>query len=278
MNFADCLQQAVIAGELDPERAKLAQADWADLAKRYEASGYSPADARLAAADEMVERMKNAVQKRRHVTVRQMLTLQRNQARYAQAAIDDPDLLLRDIEAVQSEAQSIFKQAMGGLQEFLADHSEDILGRVRGRAQLSDILRELHLQDSGNSRANTSRAGGGLAETMAGPVVGLAGDVGRAVMSNAARVSEGKTPLIGRDIVNLGRRYNPLATYWPTRVALDRIVGDQVQRLVDPEAEELWRKAEKKQRKDYGNQSWWRRGDPLPARAPDLGNIAGATQ
>lgn len=74
MNFADCLQQAVNAGELDAERAKLAQTDWADLTKRYEASGYSFADARLAAADEMVERMKDAVAKRRHVTVRQMIS------------------------------------------------------------------------------------------------------------------------------------------------------------------------------------------------------------
>lgn len=126
--------------------------------------------------------------------------------------------------------------------------------------------------------ANTSRAGGGLAETLGGPVVGLAGDVGRAIISNAARVNEGKAPLIGRDIANLGRRYNPAATFWPTRVALDRMIWDQMQQLLDPESEEQMRKAEKKQRKEYGNQSWWRRGDPLPARGPDLGNITGAAQ
>ncbi|WP_199259890.1 hypothetical protein [Paracoccus binzhouensis] len=159
MNFGDCLQAAVAAGELDPERAKLARADWEDLAKRYKASGYSAADARLAAADELVERMKQATQKRRHVTVRQLMTLQRNQARYARAATEDPDLLLKDIEAAHSEARAIFKQAMGGLQEFLADHSEDILGRVRGRAQLSDIVRELHLQDSGNAHAKAIARG-----------------------------------------------------------------------------------------------------------------------
>lgn len=153
MNFGDCLQAAVAAGELDPERAKLARADWEDLAKRYEASGYSAADARLAAADELVERMKQATQKRRHVAVRQLMTLRRNQARYTRAATEDPDLLLKDIEHAHAEARTIFKQAMGGLQDFLADHSEDILGRVRGRAQLADLNRELHLEDSGNAHA-----------------------------------------------------------------------------------------------------------------------------
>ncbi|WP_374425002.1 hypothetical protein [Paracoccus sp. (in: a-proteobacteria)] len=131
MNFGDCLQAAVAAGELDPERAKLARADWEDLAKRYEARGMSAADARQQAADDLVERMKYATAKRRHVTVRQLMTMQRNQARYTRAASEDPDLILKDVEAAHSEAKAIFKQATGGMQELLADHSEDITGRVR---------------------------------------------------------------------------------------------------------------------------------------------------
>ncbi len=157
MNFGDCLQAAVRAGELDPERAKLAQDNWRDLADRYVASGYSDIDARQMAADDMVDRMKAAVTKRRHVTVRQLQVLQRNQARYGNTP--DPDLILKDIEHVQRESAAIFKQAMGGLQEFLADHSEDILGRVRGRAQLNDIVRELHGQDSGNASAKAIAGG-----------------------------------------------------------------------------------------------------------------------
>lgn len=156
MNFADCLQAAVDAGEVDPERARLAQEGWRELAERYEAGGMSATDARQMAADDMVERMRKAVQKRRHVTVRQIQTMQGNQARYAKT--DDPDLILKDIEHVHSEANSIFKQAMGLLQEFLRDHSEDAFGRVRGRAQLADILRELHAEDSGNANAKAIAA------------------------------------------------------------------------------------------------------------------------
>ncbi len=193
MNFGDCLQAAVAAGELDPERAKLAQADWGDLAKRYEASGFSAADARLAAADELVERMKKATQKRRHVTVRQMMTLQRNQARYTRAATDGPDLLLKDIEAAHSEARAIFKQAMGGMQDFLADHSENILGRVRGRAQLSDLVRELHGQDSGNAAAKA--IAGSIEqqrERLRNMFNSLGGDIGKLDDYGVAHVHDGR--------------------------------------------------------------------------------------
>ncbi|MDF2143195.1 hypothetical protein [Paenirhodobacter sp. CAU 1674] len=128
--------------------------------------------------------------------------------------------------------------------------------------------------------SSTSRAGGGFAETIGGPVVGLGGDILRAVASNTTRVAEGKDPLIGRDVVNMARRYNPVATFQPliplpTRLALDRMVWDQLQPFLDPEAEAMWRRQEAKLRKDYGTQSWWRRGRATPDRLPDLTNALG---
>lgn len=128
--------------------------------------------------------------------------------------------------------------------------------------------------------ASTSRAGGGFAETLAGPVVGIVGDVSRAVASNAARVAEGKDMLIGRDVVNLARRYTPGATFQPllplpTRLALDRLVWDQLQPFFDPEAEDMWRQQERRLQKDYRTRSWWQRGKSTPQRLPDLTNALG---
>ncbi len=191
MNFADCLQAAVAAGELDPERAKFAQDGWRELKDRYVASGVSAADASQMAADDMVERMTKAVVKRRHVTVRQLQVLQRNQARYANA--DDPDLLLRDVEHVHSEAGAIFKQAMSGLQEFLADHREDLFGRVRGRAQIADILRELHGEDSGNANAKAIAAGIDQArERMRNLFNSLGGDIRKLDDYGVAHIHDGQ--------------------------------------------------------------------------------------
>lgn len=125
--------------------------------------------------------------------------------------------------------------------------------------------------------SETSRTGGGLAETLTGPVVGLGADVTRAVMSNAARVAEGKDPLIGRDLVNLARRYTPGASLWQIRLAMDRLVWDQLQWLLDPEARGAWARAEKNRAKIGRNRSWWEPGETAPERAPDLSNAAGAS-
>lgn len=127
-------------------------------------------------------------------------------------------------------------------------------------------------------KAETSRAGGGFAETLTGPVVGLGGDLARAVQSNVLRVGQGKDPLIGRDVVNVFRRYTPGTSIFYARTALDRLVWDQLQDLLDPEAQTQWRRQEKKQRRDQGSGSWWGRGELTPRRGPDLSNSAGANR
>lgn len=131
--------------------------------------------------------------------------------------------------------------------------------------------------------SETSRAGGGLAETLMGPVVGVAGDLTRAVASNAARISEGKAPLLGRDVVKIARRYNPAATFQPllpipTRVALDRMLWDQIQPFLDPEADKQFRQYEKRLERTWRTTSWWERGSFLPERSPDLNNALGGAQ
>jgi hypothetical protein len=123
--------------------------------------------------------------------------------------------------------------------------------------------------------ANTSRTGGGMFETFGGPVVGVAGDIGRAIASNAQRAAEGKPILLGRDVANFVRRYNPLATFQPPvpipfRAAGERILGDHMLMFFDPEYPAQFRQAEARQMKDFGNAHWWGRGEMLPARAPDL--------
>ncbi len=121
--------------------------------------------------------------------------------------------------------------------------------------------------------AEQSRAGGGIAETVAGPVVGLASDVVGSVASNVSRAVAGDDLLIGRDVANFLRYNTPVASsLWYERLAFDRLVADQVQDFLDPDARAQWRRAESRARREYGTQSWWERGQPAPARAPDLSN------
>lgn len=153
MNMADCIQTAVNAGTVDPERARLAQAEYADLVARYEMSGYSRADAEVAAGDEVLESITKRAKARRHATVRQMMTMARNEARYANAHAKDPDLILKDVEHAEKEARALERQFMGGIREFLETFRTNVIGQVRERAMLKQVVSELHGEATGNANA-----------------------------------------------------------------------------------------------------------------------------
>ena len=124
--------------------------------------------------------------------------------------------------------------------------------------------------------AGTNRFGGGFAQTLAGPVVGLGEDLVRPIASNAARAAQGKDILLGRDLANLVRYNTPVASsLWYQRLAFDRLVADQLQQLLDPEADLMFRRASRRAARDYGTDFWWERGAPAPDRAPNLANITG---
>lgn len=75
---------------------------------------------------------------------------------------------------------------------------------------------------------------------------------------------------IGRDAAGLVRDYNPLATNWMTRAAYSRLVADNVQRALDPDAEDQWRRAKRRMERERGQSQWWESGQGAPSRAPDL--------
>lgn len=126
--------------------------------------------------------------------------------------------------------------------------------------------------------SETNRFGGGLAETIAGPVIGLASSVGKPIGSNAVRLAQGKDSLLGRDAANFLRYNTPVASsLWYQRLAFDRLVADQVQSFLDPEAETLWKKQMRKKAKDYGTETFWDRGAVAPSRLPNLSNAIGGS-
>lgn len=127
--------------------------------------------------------------------------------------------------------------------------------------------------------SETNRFGGGLASTLAGPVVGLLSSAINIPISNLVRAAAGEDTFVGRDVANFVR-YNTfvVSSLWYQRSAFDRLVADQMQAFLDPEAEALWRRQERARQRDFGTATWWERGELLPYRAPDFSNIAGQDQ
>ncbi len=122
--------------------------------------------------------------------------------------------------------------------------------------------------------AEQNRIGGGIGETIAGPVISLAGDVIKPVASNLTALAKGEKTHWGSDLTNLFRNDTPvLSSLWYARAAYQHAVVDQMQWFLDPGAEAAWKRQEQKQLSDFGTRPFWRRGDFMPSRAPDLSNI-----
>lgn len=120
--------------------------------------------------------------------------------------------------------------------------------------------------------ATTNRFGGGLAETLAGPVAGFVNDAARLTIGNAVELAQGKDTKAGAELVNFLRRYTPGAGVWYYAQAAQRMIFDEIQKAIDPDALERFRRQEQKYRREQGQRFWWRPGRALPDRAPNLSN------
>lgn len=120
-----------------------------------------------------------------------------------------------------------------------------------------------------------SRAGGNLEQTLAGPVVGLIKDVGLLTIGNIAKLLKGEKTRFGADVMNILRRNTPGGTIWYMRLAFERLVLDNIQEMIDPDALDRFRRKERRLRNEQGTRYWWRPGKSAPERLPDLENIGG---
>lgn len=118
-----------------------------------------------------------------------------------------------------------------------------------------------------------NRFGGGLEQTIAGPVAGFMTDTTKLTIGNIQEVIKGETTNVGREAVKFTSRYFPGSSLWYARLALENQVWDQIQSLVDPKAADSWRRQRDRLQKDRSTDFWLKPGDNLiDARLPDLSN------
>lgn len=119
-----------------------------------------------------------------------------------------------------------------------------------------------------------------------GPVGQAAADVNDATLGNALEIAGSvddgdsigeavEDARLGRDVVNIGRRWVPGSSIWWLRAAWNRAVMDQLQRLLDPEAEEDFERRRRRMERDRDQGQWWPEGEPTPERAPAFAAAGG---
>lgn len=130
--------------------------------------------------------------------------------------------------------------------------------------------------------AAEARNGAGASQVAAfGPVGQALGDAWNLTGGNVAQIAEGldqgetlgeavEGAAIGRDLANAVRRYNPAATLWWSRLVWNRTVADNLQRMLDPEAEASFRARVRRLERERGQGQWWPEGAQAPERPPDL--------
>lgn len=123
--------------------------------------------------------------------------------------------------------------------------------------------------------ADQNRYGGGLAQTLAGPGVGLVADVSKLTIGNVQDQGEN----LGRDTVDFLRRWTPGGSIWYLSAAYEREVLDQLQQAIDPGAARSFRKKAGTARK-AGSSYFYPPGSSFVTgkgntRTPDLSSAAG---
>jgi len=123
--------------------------------------------------------------------------------------------------------------------------------------------------------AAQARNGKSSSLTSYGPVGTAVSDAYNLTVGNISEVVQGidegesfgeaiEGARIGRDASQIMRNYSPVSSLWWARTVWNRSVADQLQILLDPEAEESFRTRARNMEKTTGSEQWWPNGEPVP--------------
>ena len=123
--------------------------------------------------------------------------------------------------------------------------------------------------------AGVNRFGGGLVETASGPKVGFLNSLRNLTVGNVAQFVRDEKTNLGKETIDFFGRNLPGASTWYLRLAIERAVLDQLRLMVDPDAYKRFRQLERGRQRDYNQDYWWRPGQTLPDRAPNILGVTG---
>ena len=84
-------------------------------------------------------------------------------------------------------------------------------------------------------------------------------------------VAEGEARNPGRELSRFIEANMPGRSIWYTRLAMERLIFDELEAAIDPKAARSFRMIEKRAAREYRQRFFWAPGTTTPQRAPDLG-------
>ncbi|WP_225205093.1 hypothetical protein [Novosphingobium huizhouense] len=129
--------------------------------------------------------------------------------------------------------------------------------------------------------SSTDRFGGGMGRSLLGPGAQAVDNIGRATIGNAKAALDGDPTTKanwGKDAVRAIEPEIPGISLWYTRLAYERLLGDRIDELADPNVAQA-RRAAIRHAQEQGTAYWAGPGSMTgagaPVRAPNLGNVVG---
>ncbi|MCK5133516.1 MAG: hypothetical protein KAR40_15355 [Candidatus Sabulitectum sp.] len=131
--------------------------------------------------------------------------------------------------------------------------------------------------------AGVNEYGRGPEQMLAGPLGGFLSDTTQLAFGDVFKFADSVGGLSQEQFksgapakaVEFARRYTPGTSLWWARLALERQVFDRMQEMADPRAYASRNRKAKRQKDNFGNESWWAPGDRAPGRAPSLEGVTG---
>ena len=118
--------------------------------------------------------------------------------------------------------------------------------------------------------SSTNRFGGGLGETIAGPVVGLSSDLMKLTAGNIAELVQDEDTNFIKEATRFTGRYAPGQSIWYLNLAFRRLILEQFEDWADPKARQRYNKQMQKYRRETGQEFWWTPAETSPSRSPEI--------
>jgi hypothetical protein len=126
--------------------------------------------------------------------------------------------------------------------------------------------------------SNVNRFGGGLEDTLAGPVVNMLNNIKNLTWGNLQQYMQGKDTNIAGESLKFLETYMPGKTLWYTYLILQRGLFERLQLYVDPNYQSKLNRMQTKYLKETGQHYWWRPGEEKPDRLPEISSETLLTQ
>ncbi len=116
--------------------------------------------------------------------------------------------------------------------------------------------------------ANNTQYGNSPIGALEGPTVGTAEQLYQLTWGNTVKAMHGEDTHTRAEALRLANSYNPLGTLWFAKSAFNHLVLQNLQETLSPG---YLRRMNQRAQREFKQAYYWKPGDKLPSRAPDLG-------